>query len=32
MGACSGYNKIQMHPMDEEKTTFMVEAANYYTK
>nr|KYP65300.1 Transposon Ty3-G Gag-Pol polyprotein [Cajanus cajan] len=25
----SGYNQIQMHPQDEEKTTFITETANY---
>ncbi|RDX60503.1 hypothetical protein CR513_61353, partial [Mucuna pruriens] len=26
---CFGYNQIQKHPLDEEKTTFMTEGANF---
>lgn len=29
MDAYSGYNQIRLHPMDEDKTAFMTEGANY---
>jgi len=32
LDAFSGYNQIRMHPSDESKTTFMIEAANYCYK
>ena len=32
MDAYSGYNQIKMHPLDEEKTTFIRENANYCYK
>jgi len=32
MNAYSGYNEIHMHPMDEDKTTFMVETPYYCYK
>ena len=32
MDAYSGYNQIRMHPLDEEKITFITENANYYYK
>jgi len=32
MDAFSGYHQIRMHPRDEDKTTFMVEAARYCYK
>ena len=32
MDAYSGYNQIKMHPMDEEKRTFIIENATYYYK
>ena len=28
----SGYNQIKMHPLDEEKTAFMIEGVNYCYK
>ena len=30
MDAYSSYNQIKMHPLDEEKMTFMTKNANYY--
>lgn len=32
MDAFSRYNQIRMHPMDEEKTSFMAETTNYCYK
>ena len=32
LDAYSGYNQIRMHPLDEEKTTFITEDANFYYK
>jgi hypothetical protein len=32
MDAYSGYNQIQMHPGDEEKTAFMTDKANFCYK
>ena len=32
MDANSSYNRIRMHPMDEEKRAFIIENANYYYK
>ena len=32
MDACSGYNQISMHPLDEEKTAFITSIANYCYK
>ena len=32
MDAYSGYNHIRMHLVDEEKTAFIIENANYYYK
>ena len=32
LDAHSGYNWIRMHPLDEEKTTFITENTNYYYK
>ena len=32
MDAYSGYNQILMHPLDEEKTTFITPITNYYYK
>ena len=32
MDAYSGYNQIRMYPLDEEKTTFMTNQANYCYK
>jgi len=29
LDAFSGYNQIQMHPNDEDKTAFMMEHASY---
>ena len=29
MDAYSSYNQIQMHPEDEEKTTFIIESVNF---
>jgi len=30
--AYSGYNQIQMYPLDQDKTTFMTEGENYCYK
>ncbi|RDX73874.1 Retrovirus-related Pol polyprotein from transposon gypsy, partial [Mucuna pruriens] len=30
MDAYSGYNQIQMHPKDKEKTTFITNSGNFY--
>ena len=32
LDAYSGYNQIRMNPLDEEKTTFITEDANFYYK
>ena len=32
MDAYSSYNQIRMHPLDEEKSSFITENANYYYK
>ena len=32
MDAYFGYNQIQMHPRDEDKTSFMIEQATMATK